>query len=148
MWCDASPLQWIFSQHWGCWWPDDLAPGHQYAQCWICMHAFPDVCELTHLPVVTHICVNESGQHWLRQWCVAYAVPSHYLNQCWVIVNWTLRNKLQWNFDQNTFMKMYLKILSAKRHPFCPGGDQLSSVLPDTSICPQTNIIVHELTPD
>ena len=22
---------------------------------------------------------------------------SHYLNQCWHIVNWTLRNKLQWN---------------------------------------------------
>ena len=23
-------------------------------------------------------------------------------NQCWVIVNWTLLNKLQWNFNQNT----------------------------------------------
>ena len=29
-------------------------------------------------------------------------VPSHYLNQCWVIVNGTLRNKLQWNSNQNT----------------------------------------------
>ena len=27
---------------------------------------------------------------------------SHYLNQWWVIVNCTLRNKLQWNFNQNT----------------------------------------------
>ena len=26
---------------------------------------------------------------------------SHYLNQCWNIVNWTLRNKLQWNFNRN-----------------------------------------------
>ena len=26
---------------------------------------------------------------------------SHYLNQCWDIVNWTLRNMLQWNFNQN-----------------------------------------------
>ena len=26
--------------------------------------------------------------------------PSHYLNQCWNIVNWTLKNKLQWNFNQ------------------------------------------------
>ena len=25
-----------------------------------------------------------------------------YLNQCCVIVNWTLRNKLQWNFNRNT----------------------------------------------
>ena len=23
-------------------------------------------------------------------------------NQCWVIVNWTLRNELQWNFNQDT----------------------------------------------
>ena len=29
-------------------------------------------------------------------------MPSHYLNQCWVIVNWTLRNKLQWNLSRNT----------------------------------------------
>ena len=27
--------------------------------------------------------------------------PSHYLNQCWNIVNWTLRNKLQWTFNRN-----------------------------------------------
>ena len=30
-----------------------------------------------------------------------YSTPSHYLNQCWDIVNWTLRNKRLWNFDQN-----------------------------------------------
>ena len=28
--------------------------------------------------------------------------PSHYLNQCWNIINWTLRNKLQWNFNRNS----------------------------------------------
>ena len=28
--------------------------------------------------------------------------PSHYLNQCWNIVNSTLRNKLQWNFNRNS----------------------------------------------
>ena len=28
--------------------------------------------------------------------------PSHYLSQRLVIVNWTLRNELQWNFNQNT----------------------------------------------
>ena len=55
---------------------------------------------LTHLPVVPHICVNESGQHWFRSWLVAYSAPSHYLNQCWVIDNWTLRNKPQWHFNQ------------------------------------------------
>ena len=28
--------------------------------------------------------------------------PSHYLNQYWNIVNWTLGNKLQWNLNQNS----------------------------------------------
>ena len=27
--------------------------------------------------------------------------PSHYLNQWWNIVNWTLGNKFQWNLNQN-----------------------------------------------
>ena len=56
---------------------------------------------LTHLPLVSRIWVSESGQHWFRKWLVAYSAPRHYLNQCWVIVNWTLRNKRQWNFNQN-----------------------------------------------
>ena len=33
---------------------------------------------------------------------VAWSAPSHYLNQCWNIVNWTLKNKLQWNFNRNS----------------------------------------------
>ena len=42
------------------------------------------------------------SSHWFRYWLVAYLAPSHYLNQCWVIVNWTLTNKVRWNFNQNT----------------------------------------------
>ena len=49
-----------------------------------------------------HICVSQSDQHWFRKWLVAYSTPSHYLIQCCVIVNWTLRDKLKWDFDQNT----------------------------------------------
>ena len=30
--------------------------------------------------------------------------PNHYLNQCWVIVNWTLMNTFQWNFNQNSYI--------------------------------------------
>ena len=44
-----------------------------------------------------------------------------YLNKCWDIFNWTLRKKLQWNFNK----KMHLKILSVKWRPFCPGGGEL-----------------------
>ena len=32
------------------------------------------------------------------------SAPSHYLNQCWHIVNWTLRNKLQWNLNRNSYI--------------------------------------------
>ena len=43
---------------------------------------------------------------YMRQWIgsalIKIMAPSHYLNQCWDIVNWTLRNKVQWNFNQNT----------------------------------------------
>ena len=28
-------------------------------------------------------------------------MPSHYLKQCWNIVNWTLGNKLHWNLNRN-----------------------------------------------
>ena len=30
--------------------------------------------------------------------------PSHSLNQCWNIVNWTLRNKVQSNFNCNSYI--------------------------------------------
>ena len=86
----------------------------------------------THLPLVPHICVNESGQHWFRWWLVAYSAPSHYLNQCLDIVNCTFRNKIQWNFNRNikfSFTKMHLKISSAIWWPFCPGGGDLTSVV-------------------
>ena len=56
---------------------------------------------LTPLPLVSHICVSESGQLWFTWWLDAYSGPRQYLNQCWVFVNWTIRNKLQWNFNQN-----------------------------------------------
>ena len=42
--------------------------------------------------------------HWFRQWLVAWWAPSHYLNQCWNMVNWTLRNKHRWNFNQNSYI--------------------------------------------
>ena len=49
---------------------------------------------------MTHLCLSKLYHHWFRQWLVAWSVPSHYLNQCWSIVNWTLRNKLQSNINQ------------------------------------------------
>ena len=34
-----------------------------------------------------------TNHHWFRQWIVACTAPSHYLNQCWNNVNWTIKNK-------------------------------------------------------
>ena len=67
--------------------------------------------------LVLHICVSELGQHWFRQWIVAWSAQSHYLNQWWNIVNFILRNKLQWKLIKMSafsFKEMLLKILSAK----------------------------------
>ena len=59
---------------------------------------------LTHLPLVPHICVNGWGHHWSRYWLVACSAPSHYINQCWFIVNWTPENKFQWNVNQDSII--------------------------------------------
>ena len=47
---------------------------------------------------------QSTNHHWFRLWLVAWSAPSHYLNQLWNIVNWTLRNKLQWNFNRNSYI--------------------------------------------
>ena len=55
---------------------------------------------LTHLPLVSFVCVNELGRHRVMAW--RCSVPSHYLNQCWLIVNWTPGNKVQWTLNRNS----------------------------------------------
>ena len=47
---------------------------------------------------------KETNQHWFRQWLVTWTVQTHYLNQWWDIVDWTLRNKLQWNLNWNSYI--------------------------------------------
>ena len=56
---------------------------------------------LTHWGRVTHICVSKLTIIGSDKWLVAWPAPSHYLNQYWNIVDWTLRSKLQWNFNRN-----------------------------------------------
>ena len=72
------------------------------------------------------LCDSTLGLHWFWSWLVAYSVPSHYLNQCWPIVNWTLGNKFQWNLHQYTkqyysYKKMDLKMSSATGWSFYLG---------------------------
>ena len=79
----------------------------------VCENQYWAIWRLTHLSLVTHICISELGQHWFKYWLVACSAPSHYLNQWRLIVNWTLRNKFQWISIQNTkflLMEMHLKM--------------------------------------
>ena len=64
------------------------------------------VIRLTHWQRGMHICLSELDHHWFI-WLVAWPVASHYLNQCWVTANWTLRNKLQWNLNRN--LRIYIQ---------------------------------------
>ena len=54
---------------------------------------------LTHWGRVTHICVSDLTRIGSDN---GLSAPSHYQNQCWNIVNKTLRNKLQWIFSRNS----------------------------------------------
>ena len=40
-----------------------------------------------------HICVSERGHHWFILLFNACPASSHYLIQCWLIVNWALSNQ-------------------------------------------------------
>ena len=55
------------------------------------------------------------------------------LKQCQSIINWTIGNKLQWNFNRNQYIfipeNVYLKMLSVKWRPFCPKEDELNKEL-------------------
>ena len=55
-----------------------------------------------------------------------FLATSHYLNQCWNIVDW---NKLQWNFNRNSYKRIHLKMSSGKQWPFCLGFSMLTLAL-------------------
>ena len=51
-----------------------------------------------------------------------WSAPSHYLNQWMDIIYWTLRHKLQWNINRNSWISIQensIKMSSAKCWPFC-----------------------------
>ena len=60
------------------------------------------------------LCLTPPGTPYICQWtgsamvevmvCHLFGEPSHYLNQCWLIVNWTLGNKFQWNLKLNSII--------------------------------------------
>ena len=49
-----------------------------------------------------HSIASGCGLSPVRCQAITYSVPSHYLNQCWFIVNSNLGNKLHWNSNHDT----------------------------------------------
>ena len=81
---------------------------------WSCDHQVP-CCymasqSLSELNIVNSLRSSDAyfrqwtNHHWFKQWLVTWPAPSHYLSQCWNIVNWTIGNKLQWNINRNWYI--------------------------------------------
>ena len=81
-----------------------------------------------------NVCISELNQHWFRQWLVTWLLTSHYLNQCWLIVNYTLKNKLQCKLNQHAFREMHLKMLSVEGSHFAEVSVHCGLVTPYDNI--------------
>ena len=103
--------------------------------------------ELTHLPLVPHICINELGHHWVMIFfqviaCRLFDAQPLPEKKWWRIVNWARRNNPQRTLNQNTkvsFMKMHLEMsvylhmhANTAAHP-CHSGFMKSSDRTTTS---------------
>ena len=60
--------------------------------------------QLTHWGRVTHIFVSNLTIIGSDNGLLPCRHPSHYLNQSWNIIDWSLRNILQWNLNQNSYI--------------------------------------------
>ena len=63
-----------------------------------------NIYQLIHWGWVTHIGVGRLGHHWFRKWIGACLAPGLYLNQCWVIVNWTFWIKSSVKLSRNLYI--------------------------------------------
>ena len=58
------------------------------------------------------ICITKPGHHWFRKWFVTCSVPSHYLNQCLLLVIEHLKTnfgKILFEIQTFSFKEMMLK---------------------------------------
>ena len=79
--------------------------------------------------------------------------PSHYLNQCWNIVNFNLRCKFQWNVDQflyifiqeNAFENVVCEIAAILSRPQCVNTSKVI-VVDDSYISISLNSSTEQMT--
>ena len=89
---------------------------------------------------IVKTCVSYRCHHWF-----ACSAPSHYLNQCWPIVNFTSRTNLSEiliKIQHISFIRILFKKSSAKWRPFCGG----LHALPDIGVV-QWSLPYHCTTP-
>ena len=83
---------------------------------------------LTHWDHVTHIC-QWTGSSMVQVMACCLMAPSHYLNQCWFIVNQIPRNELLWNLTKD--IKLFIQENTSENvisnwGPYCSGINELS----------------------
>ena len=65
---------------------------------------------------------QKTNYQWFRLWLVAWLVPIHYMNQCWILLIRTLGTNFSPTLSEiHTFLfkKMHLDMSSVKWWPFC-----------------------------
>ena len=95
---------------------------------------------------------------YMRQWagsaliqvmaCSRFGAPSHYLIQCWLIVNRTVRNKLYWNFNRNSTTFIHenaFENIVCEMADILFGGYGSNTVMTDV-MCPIISMRVWRLT--
>ena len=103
---------------------------------------------------MTHICV---GNLTIIGSDNDLSAPRHWLNQCWIIINWTFRSKLQWYFNRNSYIfikenafenisKMEI-ILSRPQCVIPPFNSANNLKLCGAVTCHKTQIMVKKLSP-
>ena len=79
-----------------------------------------------------HICVSELLQHWFKQWLVAWSAPSRYINQCWLVVNWTIWGQFSVKFESK-YKSCHSRNFIWKCR-LCNGGDKLNGICENVEI--------------
>ena len=111
-------------------WPKFMLPYGVTRPQWVNMHLkimFP----INQLQLSDAI---DLDQHWIRYWLATCLVPSQYPNQCWLIISWIVRNKLQSTFNQNTvnliqeneFLNVFCKMKAILSQSWCFNSLRLS----------------------
>ena len=68
-------------------------------------------------------CGMQISQNWFRLMFIACSASGHYLNQCWLVVNWTHWDICQLHVNRYTehFFQGLLKLPYSNWQPYCSG---------------------------